>query len=97
MTTETTHHVTTVPHKDGGCTGLRQTLFTVTQFASGHPAFSSGSLRNLVFKATSRQSTKGVIPGNGLLESGAIVRLGRRVLIDEAKFLAWVAAAGGTQ
>jgi hypothetical protein len=32
---------------------------------------------------------------NGINKAGAIVRLGRKVLIDEAKFLNWVASQAG--
>ncbi len=67
---------------------------TVEQFAEANPAFTPAALRNLIFKAEPRKSSRGEIPGNGLAEAGAIVRLGRRVLIDEARFLAWVAQAG---
>lgn len=69
-------------------------FWTVEQFSERHPAFSPPALRNLIFKAEPRQSSRGEVPGNGLAEAGAILRLGRRVLIDEAKFLAWVASAG---
>lgn len=68
----------------------RQTLFTVEQFAAAQPAFTCAALRNLIFKAEPRHSSKGEILGNGLLECGAIVRIGRKVLIDEARFFAWV-------
>jgi hypothetical protein len=68
----------------------RPTLYTVEQFAKAQPAFSAPSLRNLIFKAEARQSTKGEIPGNGLIECGAIVRIGRKVLIDETRFFEWV-------
>jgi hypothetical protein len=67
---------------------------TVATFSDRYPEFSRASLRNLIFKAETRESSMGSIPGNGLLECGAIVRLGRRVLINEAKFLAWVASGG---
>ena len=40
--------------------------------------------------AEPRHSTVGIIPGNGLIECGAIVRVGRKVLIHRAKFLHWV-------
>lgn len=69
---------------------LRPTLYTVEQFPKAQPAFTSPALRNLVYRAEPRHSTRGTIPGNGLLECGAIVRIGRRVLIHEEKFLAWV-------
>jgi hypothetical protein len=54
--------------------------FTVKQFTENHPAFTTGGLRCLIFNEQS----------NGLAESGAIVRIGRKVFIDEAKFFAWV-------
>lgn len=74
----------------------RPVILTVAQFAIRNPAFTLPALRNLIFKADSRHSSLGVIPGNGLAECGAIIRLGRRVLLDEAKFLAWVATGGRT-
>ena len=58
------------------------TLSTVKQFSNKHPAFPEGGLRHRIFYADS----------NGLNESGAIVRNGRRVLIDEEKFFAWLEA-----
>jgi hypothetical protein len=65
-------------------------LKTVNQFSEAHPAFTPAALRALVFKANSRITHEGPAPGNGLIEAGAIIRLGRRVLIDEEKFFAWV-------
>lgn len=56
------------------------TLLTVNQFSANHQAFRLGGLRALIFNA--RQ--------NGLAESGAIVRIGRKVLIDESLFFGWV-------
>lgn len=67
-------------------------LYTVEQFPARQPGFTQAALRNLIFKAEPRQSSRGEIPGNGLIECGAIVRLGRKVLIDEARFLAWIRA-----
>jgi hypothetical protein len=66
------------------------TLYTVEQFPTVEPSFTPAALRNLIFKAQPRHSTVGVIPGNGLIECGAIVRVGRKVLIHRAKFLEWV-------
>lgn len=57
-----------------------QQLFTVRQFAEKVPAFSEPSIRWMVFKSQE----------NGLAESGAILRRGRRVLIDADKFEAWL-------
>jgi len=51
-------------------------IVTVSEFAKRHSAFTEGSLRWMIFNAAS----------NGLNESGAIIRLGRKVLIDEDKF-----------
>ncbi len=63
---------------------------TVRQFSERNPAFTEPSVRNLVFKADSRESSLGRIQGNGLIEAGAIVRIGRKVLISEQRFFAWV-------
>ena len=60
-------------------------LLTVRQFSDKHRAFPQGSLRNLIFLAESRKTSKGVIKGNGL--NVALVRIGRKLLIDEEKFL----------
>jgi hypothetical protein len=71
-------------------TESRTPLLTVRQFAARHPAFTESSLRWLIFQSHSRASSKGVIPGNGL--HAALLRIGRRVLIDETRFFEWVAA-----
>ncbi len=55
-------------------------LSTVNQFTTKQPAFTKGGFRSLIFNEHK----------NGLAKSGAIVRIGRKVLIDEAKFFAWV-------
>ena len=68
----------------------RSVYLTVEQFSQRNPAFTPAALRNLIFRANGRQSTKGSIPGNGLIEAGAIVRLGRKVLIVENRFFDWV-------
>jgi hypothetical protein len=68
-------------------------LLTVRQLAERHPAFSQGSLRNLIFLAESRKTSKGKIAGNGL--DIALVRIGRKILIDEAKFFDWIDAQQG--
>lgn len=66
--------------------------FTVAQFAARNRVFTEPALRNLVFRADDRKSTRGTIPGNGLIESGAVLRLGRKVLLHEARFFAWLEA-----
>lgn len=65
-------------------------LLTVRQFSDKHPAWSQSALRNLIFQAQTRKSSRGEIPGNGL--APAIVRVGGKVLIDEDRFFAWVDA-----
>ncbi len=69
---------------------VRPTLFTVEQFSLAQPAFTGPAVRNLIFRAEPRYSSRGQVPGNGLLECGAIVRIGRKVLIHEKRFLEWV-------
>ena len=78
---------------DGVRSDCPSPVFTVEQFATRNPAFTQAAIRNLIFKAESRHSTKGVIAGNGLIECKAIVRVGRKVLIHEARFFSWVDAA----
>ena len=53
-------------------------FFTVEQFAQKYPAFTVPSLRWLLFNRES----------NGL--DAAVVQLGRKVLIDEQAFVAWL-------
>ncbi len=53
---------------------------TVTQFIEKHIAFKNGGIRALIFNEYS----------NGLAKSGAIVRIGRKTLIDETKFFTWI-------
>ncbi len=57
-------------------------LRTLRQLSAANPAFSVGGLRWMVFHAAS----------NGLADARAIVRVGRRVLIDEDRFGDWLAA-----
>ncbi|POZ51170.1 hypothetical protein [Methylovulum psychrotolerans] len=53
---------------------------TVNQFCEKHKAFKIGGVRSQIFN----QET------NGLKKSGAIVRNGRRVLINEPKYFTWL-------
>lgn len=57
-----------------------QVYSTVKQFSERHPAFPEGGIRHRIFYEKE----------NGLKESGAIVRNGRRVLINEIKFFDWL-------
>lgn len=56
------------------------TLKTVKQFVAENPAFTIGDMRNYIFFEER----------NGLKASGAIKRIGRKVLIDVAAFYKWV-------
>ena len=58
---------------------------TVNQFCERHPAFTKGGMRhNILHEST-----------NGLKESGAIVRNGRKILINEPKWFAWLESKNG--
>jgi hypothetical protein len=59
---------------------LTRRYATVAQFAEANPAFSEASLRWHIFEA----------PRNGLQAAAAIVRVGRRVLIDVDRFERWI-------
>lgn len=59
-------------------------IVNVEQLSQEIPAFTQASIRWLIFRAKE----------NGLEDSGAIIRLGRRVLIDQEKFVDWVRAHG---
>jgi hypothetical protein len=57
---------------------ITPTFHTVPQLAAKFPAFTEGGLRWLVFNAKY----------NGFQQ--VIVRVGRRVLIDETRFVEWL-------
>ena len=66
-------------------------LFSVSRFSRKHEDFSDSSLRHLIFNAEDRYAADGsLIKGNGMKESGALVRVGRKVLISEPEFLEWI-------
>lgn len=56
------------------------TLITVNQFCEQHPAFPIGGIRHYLFHRNQ----------NGLAASGAVVKIGRKILIDERRFFDWV-------
>ena len=55
-------------------------LRTVRQHCDRHPFVTEGGVRFQIFN---RQT-------NGLEKSGALVRLGRKILIDENKYFDWI-------
>lgn len=53
--------------------------------------FTEAAIRALIFYAGPRYNSRGeCMPGNGLLEAGAVMRIGRRVLIDLSRFDEWL-------
>lgn len=56
-----------------------ENLYTVKQFSKEQRVFTEGSLRNMIFLKEE----------NGLAESGAILKYGKKILIDKEKFIAW--------
>ena len=67
-------------------------IIPATDWHHHHPWPPIGGMRHLIFKSKARPNA----PGNGLEDAGAIVRVGRRVLIDEGKFFAWVSKQNPT-
>jgi hypothetical protein len=55
-------------------------ISSVNQFCERHPVFKVGGMRHLIFNEQT----------NGLAESGAIVRIGRKITINEEKFFAYI-------
>ena len=55
---------------------------TVTQFCEAYRAFKIGGIRSQLFNQDS----------NGLKQSGAIVRNGRKILIKPQKYFEWMEA-----
>ncbi|MFZ4503894.1 MAG: hypothetical protein ACOYM1_08080 [Methylovulum sp.] len=53
---------------------------TVQQFCETYKAFKVGGVRSQIFNSSS----------NGLKQSGAIVRNGRKVLIKPSKYFEWI-------
>jgi len=58
------------------------TLYTIKQFVKAYPFESFGGLRWKIFNRNR----------NGLAESGALIRDGGRILIDDKKYLDWLHA-----
>lgn len=66
-------------------------LLSVRRFSEKYPDFPQGGLRYLIFHSRNRYAADGtIIRGNGV--HTALVRCGRKVLIDEARFFEWLDA-----
>lgn len=61
----------------------QRTLLTVRQFCERHPAFTQGGVRWMLFNREQ----------NGL--DRAVVKVGRRVLIDVSEFFRWIDEQNG--
>ena len=61
-------------------TRTERDLKTIPQFCEAYPFVTDGGLRWQIFNSEK----------NGLAEEGAIVRLGRRVLIDVPRYFRWI-------
>lgn len=74
-------HTNTQPRENKtAATPDNRRFLTVKQTAEENPAFTVPALRQLIFEAKT----------NGLAESGAITRIGRRILIEQSKFFDWI-------
>ncbi|WNV04976.1 hypothetical protein RP726_00845 [Candidatus Methylospira mobilis] len=60
-------------------------LSTVRQFSEKNPAFTQAAIRNYVFNAKT----------NGF--DTCIIRIGRKILIDEAAFFQWIERINGKE
>lgn len=75
-------------------------LSTVKNLPSFFPSagLTTAAIQGHIFKAQDRLDSKGrKIPGNGLAATGAIIKRGRKVLIDVERYGAWLSGgnAGG--
>lgn len=68
-----------------GLSGQRSSpLVTVPQIVSRHGGLTNGGVRHMLFHL-----------GRELEDAGVVVRFGRRILIDEARFIEWLRAGNG--
>lgn len=73
-------------------------LSTIKNTPSHFPyaGLTPAAIRAHIFKAEDRFNSRGErIPGNGLAATGAIIRVGRKILIDVELYGAWL--AGGAK
>lgn len=71
-------------------------LATVKNIPSCFPllGLTTAAIHGHIFKSQDRLDSKGrKIPGNGLAASGAIIRRGRKVMIDVDRYGAWLAGS----
>jgi len=73
-------------------------LSTVNNLPSQFPLanLTVPAIHGHIFKSQDRFDSKGrKIPGNGLAAAGAIIRRGRKVLIDVDRYGAWLSGSAG--
>ncbi|MBF0359269.1 MAG: hypothetical protein HQL70_11755 [Magnetococcales bacterium] len=78
--------VTSILAEPQPAANVEQPLLSVKDFCIAYPSFREGGIRHYIFHEKS----------NGLLEHGAVKRVGRKVLIDVKQFFAWAQANGKT-
>lgn len=79
-------------------TQSEQTLYTIRQLVAldEFSFLTESSVRHYIFYSQPRPSAfGGNLPPNGLLETGAIIRIGRKILIDINLFRKWLRQANG--
>ena len=67
---------------------INDSWLTIKLLAQAEPSYTEAAIRNHIFKASIRKSSKGSIPGNGLAVH--IRRVGSKVLINHGGFLSWI-------
>ena len=67
---------------------LNDSWLTIKLLAQAEPAFTEAAIRNLIFLAESRKTSKGTIAGNGLAPH--IRRVGSKVLVNHGGWLGWI-------
>ena len=72
---------------------LSDSWLTVKLLAEAEKAFTEPAIRNHIFNAAPRKSSKGTIAGNGLAPH--IRRVGSKVLINHGGWLSWI--SGGAK
>lgn len=79
---ETTHNATALP---------RLATIDETAAAFPHARLTPAAIRALIFRADDRTNSRGdILPGNGLGKTGAVIRVGRKVLLDLDRFAGWI-------
>lgn len=63
-------------------------ILTVEQLSSMYPVFSISTIRWYIHCSKPRYSSVGKVPANGFAD--CMIRVGRRIYIDESKFITWL-------